>query len=167
MNAQVTDLSVHHEPVSDLFKQPSAPGEWEQYRLSDEQVTFFNEFGYLPNIKLLNEPQIDRLNKELADITDPDHPGNSLFYEFHSNESSDPNAVLFHALGAWRVTGGFHDVLWNPAFVMAASQLLGGQEVRFWRDQLFCKRSEEHTSELQSLMRISYAVFCVKKKKHI
>src|SRR3546814_5466336 len=28
-------------------------------------------------------------------------------------------------------------------------------------------RSEEHTSELQSLMRISYAVFCLKKKKEI
>src|SRR3546814_8503297 len=28
-----------------------------------------------------------------------------------------------------------------------------------------CDRSEEHTSELQSLMRISYAVFCLKKKK--
>src|SRR3546814_3696288 len=28
-------------------------------------------------------------------------------------------------------------------------------------------RSEEHTSELQSLMRISYAVFCLKKKKYI
>src|SRR3546814_6780164 len=28
-------------------------------------------------------------------------------------------------------------------------------------------RSEEHTSELQSLMRISYAVFCLKKKKNI
>src|SRR3546814_1804974 len=27
-------------------------------------------------------------------------------------------------------------------------------------------RSEEHTSELQSLMRISYAIFCLKKKKH-
>src|SRR3546814_3247735 len=27
-----------------------------------------------------------------------------------------------------------------------------------------CQRSEEHTSELQSLMRISYAVFCLKKK---
>src|SRR3546814_1400413 len=27
-----------------------------------------------------------------------------------------------------------------------------------------CSRSEEHTSELQSLMRISYAVFCLKKK---
>src|SRR3546814_3972556 len=28
------------------------------------------------------------------------------------------------------------------------------------------KRSEEHTSELQSLMRISYAVFCLKKNRH-
>src|SRR3546814_6812767 len=28
-----------------------------------------------------------------------------------------------------------------------------------------CARSEEHTSELQSLMRLSYAVFCLKKKK--
>src|SRR3546814_9150889 len=30
---------------------------------------------------------------------------------------------------------------------------------------MFIMRSEEHTSELQSLMRISYAVFCLKKKK--
>src|SRR3546814_5930630 len=36
-----------------------------------------------------------------------------------------------------------------------------------WRgagDRESCSRSEEHTSELQSLMRISYAVFCLKKK---
>src|SRR3546814_4457966 len=32
-------------------------------------------------------------------------------------------------------------------------------------DQALRPRSEEHTSELQSLMRISYAVFCLKKKK--
>src|SRR3546814_1117150 len=31
--------------------------------------------------------------------------------------------------------------------------------------KIFALRSEEHTSELQSLMRISYAVFCLKKKK--
>src|SRR3546814_9674436 len=31
--------------------------------------------------------------------------------------------------------------------------------------QIYTGRSEEHTSELQSLMRISYAVFCLKKKK--
>src|SRR3546814_9506218 len=33
--------------------------------------------------------------------------------------------------------------------------------------ELLVMRSEEHTSELQSLMRNSYAVFCLKKKKHI
>src|SRR3546814_3196176 len=32
--------------------------------------------------------------------------------------------------------------------------------------QVFGRRSEEHTSELQSLMRISYAVFCLKKKNY-
>src|SRR3546814_7250619 len=32
--------------------------------------------------------------------------------------------------------------------------------------QVITERSEEHTSELQSLMRISYAVFCLKKKKN-
>src|SRR3546814_3113275 len=42
----------------------------------------------------------------------------------------------------------------------AASELLSGR----YRLTL---RSEEHTSELQSLMRISYAVFCLKKKKNI
>src|SRR3546814_5493440 len=34
-----------------------------------------------------------------------------------------------------------------------------------FRNLLAAGRSEEHTSELQSLMRISYAVFCLKKKK--
>src|SRR3546814_7633474 len=34
----------------------------------------------------------------------------------------------------------------------------------FLRDRLIDERSEEHTSELQSLMRISYAVFCLKNK---
>src|SRR3546814_1621309 len=33
------------------------------------------------------------------------------------------------------------------------------------RSRRYAPRSEEHTSELQSLMRISYAVFCLKKKK--
>src|SRR3546814_2065928 len=39
------------------------------------------------------------------------------------------------------------------------------QETIFNIRRYFLTRSEEHTSELQSLMRISYAVFCLKKKK--
>jgi ectoine hydroxylase-related dioxygenase (phytanoyl-CoA dioxygenase family) len=136
---QVKDLSNYHELVSDLFQWPDSPDEWDQYKLSEEQINFFKENGYLSGVKLLDEQQLDVLRNELADITDPDYPGNSLFYEFNSNESSDPDAVLFHALGAWRIKEGFHDVLWNPAFVIVASQLLGDKSVRFWHDQLFCK----------------------------
>lgn len=135
----VSDLSKFHHLVSDLFRWPTSSAEWEQYRLSKEQVEFYNEHGYVSNIKLLNDWQIEKLNIELAEIVDPDHAGNSLFYQFASNESADVNSVLFHALGAWRITEGFHDILWNPAFVMAASQLLGNKAVRFWHDQLFCK----------------------------
>jgi ectoine hydroxylase-related dioxygenase (phytanoyl-CoA dioxygenase family) len=135
----VKDLSKYHALVSDLFKQPQTPEEWEQYRLTEEQVAFFHQNGYLSNIKLLEEWQVDVLREELADIVDPEHPGHSLFYEFHSNESTEPNATLFHSLGHWRIKEGFHDILWNPAFVMAASQLLGNAPVRFWHDQLFCK----------------------------
>src|SRR3546814_10320935 len=52
--------------------------------------------------------------------------------------------------------------------VAAGPEVIGGDgsdpshEESFQRGQ----RSEEHTSELQSLMRSSYAVFCLKKKKH-
>ncbi|HVU96052.1 MAG TPA: phytanoyl-CoA dioxygenase family protein [Puia sp.] len=133
------DLSQIHHLISDLFTWPATPAEWKQYKLTDDQVAFFKEYGYLADIKLLNEKQIDQLKNELEAIMDPTHPANSLFHEFHSNESADPDKVLFHALGAWRITKGFHDVLWNPAFVMAASQLLGNKPVRFWHDQLFCK----------------------------
>lgn len=136
---QIIDLSSRHGLISDLFKWPRHRDEWEQYQLEEEQIQFFQEYGYLSGIKLLDDRQVDILNEELALLTDPNHPGNALFYEFHSNEATHSHAVLFHALGAWRISRAFHDILWNPAFVMACSQLLGNQAVRFWHDQLFCK----------------------------
>lgn len=135
----IEDLSTRHGLISDLFRWPQTPEEWEPYRLSDEQVAFFKEHGYLTGVKMLTEEQVEALNRELALLFDPQHPGNELFYEYHSNEASSSDAVLFHALGAWRITPGFHDILWNPAFVMASSQLLDEVPVRFWHDQLFCK----------------------------
>ncbi|MGI9069390.1 MAG: phytanoyl-CoA dioxygenase family protein [Pyrinomonadaceae bacterium] len=134
----VEDLSTHHNLISNLFRRPGTSQEWAKFRLSDEQVEFYRENGYLAGIRLLNDEQIEMLRKELAELVDPAHPGNELFYEFNSNESADPQKVLFHALGAWRITPGFHDLLWNPAFCIPASQLLEGP-VRFWHDQLFYK----------------------------
>ncbi len=133
------DLSTVHALVSDIIRDPERKEEWEQYKLSDEQVDFFNENGYLANIKMLDEKQVSLIKSEIEELSDPTHPGHHLFYEFHSNESADPSTILFHALGAWRITPGLHDVLWNPRFLVAASQLLGNVPVRFWHDQLFCK----------------------------
>ncbi len=133
------DLADHHRMVTGMFLTPKSDEEWQQYRLSDDQVEFFHEHGYVSGIKLLNEEQINQLNRELAEVMDPNHPDHDLFYEFHSNESTDPDRIVFHSLGHWRMTPGFHDILWNPAFLIAAHQLLGEKGVRFWHDQLFCK----------------------------
>src|SRR3546814_1692438 len=54
--------------------------------------------------------------------------------------------------------------VWLGLFSTFTGWALPGQIVAI---ELYSLRSEEHTSELQSLMRISYAVFCLKKKKPI
>jgi ectoine hydroxylase-related dioxygenase (phytanoyl-CoA dioxygenase family) len=135
------DLSRRHELVSDLFRLPTSAAEWDRFRLSDEQVAFFEEQGYVAGIRVLDDEQADQLCRELATLTDPTAPAHELFYEFHTNESADPSRVLFHALGAWRIAPSFHDLLWHPAITVAASQLLKGA-VRFWHDQLFCKPAQ-------------------------
>src|SRR3546814_10712674 len=56
------------------------------------------------------------------------------------------------------------------SYAAGAFAVSSGGNVEPWsararrKDSLIARRSEEHTSELQSLMRISYAVFCLKKK---
>jgi ectoine hydroxylase-related dioxygenase (phytanoyl-CoA dioxygenase family) len=134
------DLSTRHEPVGSLLDR-IAKRDLREFRLSDEQVAQFHEQGYLAPVRVLDDEQVEILRGELADLVDPAHQGNELFYEYNSNESVDPSRVLFHALGAWRIKPGFHDILWNPAFTVPASQLLGGA-VRFWHDQLFCKPAQ-------------------------
>jgi len=137
------DLSSAHHLLTDLFNWPKSKEEWNQYALSRDQVDFFNENGYLGGVRMVDQDQIEKLGKELGSLSDPKHPAHDLFYEFHSNESADPNTVLFHALGAWRIGPAFHDVLWNPRFLMAAYQLLGNKSVRFWHDQLFFKPAKK------------------------
>src|SRR3546814_2129097 len=76
-----------------------------------------------------------------------------------------PYTTLFRSIHAW----------WVPDFAVKKDAIPGYiNEVWTKVNQIgtyrgvcaeLCGRSEEHTSELQSLMRISYAVFCLKKKK--
>ena len=139
--AMTKDLSLYHQPISDLFTSPRTGDEWNRLRLTDEQLEFYEVNGYVAGLQLLDDHQVEVLRGELTELTDASHPANPLFYEYHSNESTDPNKTLFHALGAWRVAPAFHDLLWNPKFLMPASQLLGGP-VRFWHDQIFYKPAQ-------------------------
>src|SRR3546814_7067548 len=74
-----------------------------------------------------------------------------------------------------RITGSLHMTIQTAVLIETLTAL--GAEVRWATCNIFSTqdhaaaaiaatgRSEEHTSELQSLMHISYAVFCLKKKK--
>src|SRR3546814_1776930 len=93
--------------------------------------------------------------------------------------SSDLHAELhrFQPPARSRISDRREGDLLRPDGIYRAQRALGGRRHRVrhrrrrylaaWQqaDRRETRRSEEHTSELQSLMRISYAVFCLKKKK--
>src|SRR3546814_2926163 len=82
-----------------------------------------------------------------------------------------PYTTLFRSLSPEQIEAGSNQShsRFDPALVFRVSGLnhklsllLSGRDSPISRESSL--RSEEHTSELQSLMRISYAVFCLKKK---
>src|SRR3546814_1912618 len=79
---------------------------------------------------------------------------------FETSDVRDLNDWHTRLNGVWR---NIHDErlsIWTHMLRMRVRDYPGGT----FRSHFAAKRSEEHTSELQSLMRISYAVFCLKKK---
>src|SRR3546814_10065551 len=83
--------------------------------------------------------------------------GGEVFISLATELSQGPSAARGGDLGY------FHPSRMPPDFAGAALALEPGQYTRAPVRTEF-GRSEEHTSELQSLMRSSYAVFCLKKK---
>src|SRR3546814_6645135 len=71
------------------------------------------------------------------------------------------NTILFSATDLMRFVGCAHATALDLAY-MRGEPLTPREDTE---DERCRMRSEEHTSELQSLMRISYAVFCLKKKQ--
>src|SRR3546814_8049883 len=84
--------------------------------------------------------------------------GEVIFIAVGTPPDEDGSADLQYVLAVAR-TIGTH--LQKPAVVVDKSTVPVGTA-----DKVRETRSEEHTPELQSLMRISYAVFCLKKKTH-
>src|SRR3546814_6044390 len=84
----------------------------------------------------------------------------NLFYEYARNNASRIGRAVGPSLeGPWTVAEdpfGIREDSWDNWHLSTGPIVQREGE----------DRSEEHTSELQSLMRISYAVFCLKKKKN-
>lgn len=138
------DWSEVHEPSGDLFTPIKDPASWSPHFLTPQQLTDYERDGFLNHVKVLTDDQCDRILHDYRWFMDPSkpHPRMDLLYEYHSNQSGDPSNVLIHALGHWRLTQLFHDLIFLPEVVTKASQLLvPGKEsrVRFWHDQLFAK----------------------------
>src|SRR3546814_2694709 len=102
--------------------------------------------------------------KHLArERTGPDSRATRQIHLFHTTIEPDQEVFERLARDARLAQVRLH------IMVDARDGLLTGERLRSavpeWRNAGIWFRSEEHTSELQSLMRISYAVFCLKKKK--
>lgn len=129
--ASSMDLAEHHSPLSKLFVQPATPAEWAKYALTEEQIEHFRENGFITGVRILTEEQCDALLAELDGICQPEHPRYDCWYT-EGPKWGDPEQTLLHALGAWRVGVCFHDLLWAPAFRMAACVSM--QQLTFCRD---------------------------------
>src|SRR3546814_4453914 len=96
--------------------------------------------------------------------TDTLLPYTTLFRSYRAqlwqSWDSDPRAILTELIGMADVLFGNHRDL---SLVLGREFQGDGEDRR--RDAAEAGRSEEHTSELQSLMRIPYAVYCLKTKK--
>ena len=128
------DLSLHHEPMTDLFADPA----------TDSATVDVNEFersGFVIGVPLLSENQIAALRDALSDLI-TENADDPLFYEYHSNESNDDGNRLLHALGAWRISTAFHDLIFYRPIIEIAETLLDGP-VRFWHDQVFVKPARD------------------------
>lgn len=161
----VPDLSMISKPIESLFGSlPTDADSYMCHRLTDEQIEFYKKNGYLTQVRVLTDEQCDRLLEEykrfllwndtdisegngLNDAHRLDLPGRHLLHEYHSNQTKDPENVLTHMLGHWRVTPLFHDLIFLPNVTVPTSQLLAAFHssekplipVQFWHDQLFAK----------------------------
>src|SRR3546814_4371590 len=100
--------------------------------------------------------------KEYVAAQDPDDPGVLILSRFAGAAEQLTNALLINPYSADDISDAIDKALSMPREERIARWRPMFENVR---DHDVVWRSEEHTSELQSLMRISYAVFCLKKKK--
>src|SRR3546814_4708997 len=104
--------------------------------------------------------------------TDTLFPYTTLFRSTRLALTLGALGIVFADIGTSPIFA-FRDVLGQMGGRIGGDEIMGVLSLAMWsliivvsiKYVVVLMRSEEHTSELQSLMRISYAVFCLKKKK--
>src|SRR3546814_10788740 len=109
-----------------------------------------------------------RISDWSSDVCSSDLPLESLRRATHSHETMQLNRLFFALWPSASVRRACHDAARELKVKLQPAGYASVPDryhitMLFLGDQV-SSRSEEHTSELQSLMRISYAVFCLKKK---
>jgi ectoine hydroxylase-related dioxygenase (phytanoyl-CoA dioxygenase family) len=136
MTAALESLHRRHGPITKLFAPPQ---QRDEFKLTDAQVRFYRENGYVKGGRVLSDEQIAVLREGLERIRRNENPRVGRLYEIDAEYTKAPDKHVFHFLGAWLVDEAFHDILWHPAITTKAAQLLETPRVRFWHDQVFYK----------------------------
>ena len=141
----IEDLSRYHQPVTNLFPELTI-GEVSTVRGSESVFTRRTDTS--PESKCSTTTQLDVLRDELAELVDPSHPGHNLFYEFNANESADPDQILFHALGAWRINAGIARSVMEPGFCCRGGAVARWTSAFLARSDLLQARASRRRSDL-------------------
>jgi len=140
------DWSLTHGDTGSLSSFCNPQKKMDSFKLSQESIERYNKDGFLGPVRVLDENDCEKLIEDYQNLIDGDE--NSLFYEYHKNQTGDSNNVLFHALGHWRITQRFHDLVYLKSITVPTSQLIAltgdsdnnqRANVRLWHDQLFAK----------------------------
>src|SRR3546814_10665025 len=103
-----------------------------------------------------------RISDWSSDVCSSDVAG--IFWELAANRRCTGSAARPYRSVKLH-DSGFRCILRDRRFRLGPMET-GSSRLRIAKSRISPKRSEEHTSELQSLMRHSYAVFCLKTKKN-
>ena len=89
------DYSVFSEPIDATIINSDSS---QEYSLSAAQIADFQTDGFVVGQASISEDYIASLLHDLTDLLTPDHVGKELWHEYHINESTDPDTVLFLSL---------------------------------------------------------------------
>jgi ectoine hydroxylase-related dioxygenase (phytanoyl-CoA dioxygenase family) len=135
----VRTLERIHGPITAAFPRLRSSDDVGRFRLSDETCARFERDGYVAGLPILDREQVALLRERLEGLQRRIHDLTPHLYEVEEAWLRNPDSVVFHMLGAWKVDSLFHDVLFHPAVTVPLVQLLGVRRLRFWHDQVFAK----------------------------